>query len=180
MKRFNRKEHWENIYKTKHSDQVSWYETAPSTSLKFINSLNLPKTAFPMRAQLAKREPERLAHWQSQSVYACALDSDSDKIFYLHDGPPYANGRIHNGHALNKILKDIIMKSQRMAGNKAPYTPGWDCHGLPIELQVEKKEGKPGHKLSARAFRQACMAYAEKQVGVQKFILSLIRIIIIY
>ena len=85
--------------------------------------LNLPKTAFPMRAQLAKREPDRLADWQAQSVYASALKGDADKTLYLHDGPPYANGRIHNGHALNKILKDIIMKSQRMSGRKAPYTP---------------------------------------------------------
>jgi len=132
-------------------------------------TLNLPETEFPMRGNLPSREPEMLARWQAQDLYgrirkACA----GRPKFVLHDGPPYANGDIHIGHAVNKVLKDIIVKSKTLAGFDAPYVPGWDCHGLPIELQVEKKLGKAGDKVTARAFRDACRAYATEQVERQK------------
>jgi isoleucyl-tRNA synthetase len=135
----------------------------------YKDTLNLPKTAFPMKGNLAQREPEMLKHWEAGDLYrkvrnACA---GRDK-FVLHDGPPYANGEIHIGHAVNKVLKDIIVKSRTLAGFDAPYVPGWDCHGLPIELQVEKKVGKPGQKVSAAEFRQACRDYALKQVDRQR------------
>ncbi|MEO5342881.1 MAG: isoleucine--tRNA ligase [Gammaproteobacteria bacterium SHHR-1] len=132
-------------------------------------TLNLPHTAFPMKANLANREPEMLRAWQEKDLYrkirqACA----SRPRFILHDGPPYANGEIHIGHAVNKVLKDMIVKSRGLDGFDAPYVPGWDCHGLPIELQVEKKVGKPGRKVSAAEFRQACRDYASKQVNQQR------------
>jgi isoleucyl-tRNA synthetase len=134
----------------------------------YKDTLNLPSTAFPMRAQLAQREPERLASWQAAGLSARLQKKTAGKAYRLHDGPPYANGRIHNGHALNKILKDVIMKSQRLQGAFAPCVPGWDCHGLPVELNVEKKYGKPGQKLSKEAFRSACFDYAGSQVALQK------------
>lgn len=135
----------------------------------YKDTLNLPHTDFPMKANLAQREPDRLRHWQQIGLYqqiraACA----GRPKFILHDGPPYANGDIHIGHAVNKILKDIIVKSHTLDGYDAPYVPGWDCHGLPIELQVEKKIGKPGQKVSAAEFRAACHRYANKQVARQK------------
>ena len=138
-------------------------------SKNYKDTLNLPKTAFPMKANLAQREPEMLRRWEAEDLYkkvraACA----GRPKFTLHDGPPYANGEIHIGHAVNKVLKDIIVKSRTLAGFDAPYVPGWDCHGLPIELQVEKKVGKPGHKVSAADFRQACRDYALKQVDRQR------------
>ena len=138
-------------------------------SNNYKDTLNLPKTAFPMKGNLAQREPEMLKRWEANDLYhkvreACA---GRDK-FVLHDGPPYANGEIHIGHAVNKVLKDIIVKSRTLGGFDAPYVPGWDCHGLPIELQVEKKVGKPGHKVSAAEFRQACRDYAQKQVDRQR------------
>jgi isoleucyl-tRNA synthetase len=129
-------------------------------------TLNLPDTAFPMRGDLAKREPQMLAQWQAQQRYQKIRAAKLGKPkFILHDGPPYANGDIHIGHAVNKILKDIIVKSKTLSGFDAPYVPGWDCHGLPIELQVEKKHGKaipPGQ------FRELCRAYAKEQVERQK------------
>ena len=135
----------------------------------YKNTLNLPKTAFAMKANLPEREPLILAHWQSIDLYAQLRQLGKDRPrFVLHDGPPYANGRPHLGTALNKILKDIIVKSKTLSGFDAPFVPGWDCHGLPIELNVEKKQGKPGVKLSAKAFRQACRAYAAEQVAWQK------------
>lgn len=138
-------------------------------SNNYKDTLNLPKTAFPMKANLAQREPELLKRWEAADLYgkirgACA---GRDK-FVLHDGPPYANGEIHIGHAVNKVLKDVIVKSRTLAGFDAPYVPGWDCHGLPIELQVEKKVGKPGQKVSAGEFRKACRDYAMVQVERQK------------
>ncbi len=135
----------------------------------YKDTLNLPYTAFPMKANLAQREPERLKHWQQTGLYArIRAHSAGRPTFILHDGPPYANGDIHIGHAVNKILKDIIIKSRTLDGYDAPYVPGWDCHGLPIELQVEKKIGKPGHKVSAAEFRAACREYAHQQVARQK------------
>src|SRR5512146_2103811 len=105
--------------------------------------LNLPDTAFPMRGDLAKREPQMLAQWQAQQRYQRLRKLAAGRPkFVLHDGPPYANGDIHIGHAVNKILKDIIVKAKTLAGFDAPYKPGWDCHGLPIEHQIEKKYGK--------------------------------------
>lgn len=128
----------------------------------------MPKTSFPMKGNLAQREPEMLKHWHEMDLYAQIRNNKAGKpTFILHDGPPYANGDIHIGHAVNKILKDIIIKSRGMAGFDAPYVPGWDCHGLPIELMVEKKVGKAGHKVDARAFRDACRSYAKKQVEKQ-------------
>ena len=106
----------------------------------YKDTLNLPKTDFPMRANLAQREPEILAYWESIKLYELIRSERSGrKQFILHDGPPYANGDIHIGHAVNKTLKDIIVKSRLMQGLDVPYVPGWDCHGLPIEQQVEKK-----------------------------------------
>ncbi|WP_407276029.1 isoleucine--tRNA ligase [Halothiobacillus sp. DCM-1] len=132
-------------------------------------TLNLPDTPFPMRGDLPRREPERLAAWQQLHLYrAIRAASAGRPKFVLHDGPPYANGDIHIGHAVNKILKDIIVKSKQLAGFDAPYVPGWDCHGLPIELQVEKKLGKAGDKVSPREFRDACRSYAAEQVARQK------------
>lgn len=106
---------------------------------EYKDTLNLPNTSFPMKASLATREPEVLADWQAKKVYEKIRKARSgSKRFILHDGPPYANGHLHCGHALNKILKDIIIKSKSLSGYDAPFVPGWDCHGLPIELNVEK------------------------------------------
>lgn len=122
-----------------------------------------------MRANLSQREPEWLAHWENIDLYGKLRRQRAGKpTFILHDGPPYANGEIHIGHAVNKVLKDIIVKSRSMAGFDAPYIPGWDCHGLPIELMVEKKVGKVGAKIDAKAFRAACRAFAEKQIDGQR------------
>jgi isoleucyl-tRNA synthetase len=136
---------------------------------EYKNTLNLPKTDFPMRGNLPKREPDTLAFWQQQDIYQKIRAARAgNPTFILHDGPPYANGAIHVGHAVNKILKDIIVKSKTLMGFDSPYVPGWDCHGLPIELQVEKKHGKPGHKISASEFRTKAREYAKKQVDEQK------------
>ena len=135
----------------------------------YKDTLNLPKTDFPMKANLANREPEILKFWQEIDLYGKIRQKrEGVKKFILHDGPPYANGDIHIGHAVNKILKDIIVKSQGLNGFDAPYVPGWDCHGLPIELQVEKKVGKAGVKIDADKFRDACREYALKQVDKQR------------
>ncbi|OOZ41347.1 isoleucine--tRNA ligase [Solemya pervernicosa gill symbiont] len=135
----------------------------------YKQTLNLPETEFPMRGNLAKREPEMLKRLQDIDIYARLRQvGDRRPKFILHDGPPYANGDIHIGHAVNKILKDIIVKSKGLSGFDAPYIPGWDCHGLPIELQVEKKIGKAGAKVDAKQFRDACRAYARKQVDGQR------------
>ncbi|MBS4098641.1 MAG: isoleucine--tRNA ligase [Sulfuricella sp.] len=132
----------------------------------YKDTLNLPDTPFPMRGDLAKREPGWLKSWQERTLYqsiraACA----GRPKFILHDGPPYANGDIHIGHAVNKILKDIIVRSKTLAGFDAPYVPGWDCHGLPIELQVEKAHGK---NIDPAKFRELCREYAQSQVERQK------------
>ena len=129
----------------------------------------LPDTAFPMRGDLPKREPDTLARWESEGLYAQIRSAAKGRPqFVLHDGPPYANGAIHLGHAVNKILKDIIVKSKTLAGFDAPYIPGWDCHGLPIEIAIEKKFGKVGVKLDATEFRQKCREYATAQIDVQR------------
>ena len=135
----------------------------------YKSTLNLPDTEFPMRGNLANREPERLQKWQDQDLYQMIRDARvGRKRYVLHDGPPYANGDIHIGHAVNKILKDMIVKSRTLNGEDAPYVPGWDCHGLPIEHQVEKDLGKVGVKVEADEFRQACRAYALKQIDQQR------------
>ena len=129
----------------------------------------LPETAFPMRGDLPKREPQTLARWEAEGLYAQVRAAARGRPrFVLHDGPPYANGAIHLGHAVNKILKDIIVKSKTVAGFDAPYIPGWDCHGLPIEIAIEKKWGKVGAKLDAVEFRQKCRDYANEQIDVQR------------
>ncbi|HEY4881704.1 MAG TPA: isoleucine--tRNA ligase [Steroidobacteraceae bacterium] len=132
-------------------------------------TINLPQTDFPMKADLAKREPAQLARWAELGIYQRIREvSRGRAMFVLHDGPPYANGVIHLGHALDKILKDIVVKSRTLDGRDAPYIPGWDCHGLPIELAVEKKHGKPGQKLDAVGFRAACRAFASAQIDSQR------------
>ena len=135
----------------------------------YKHTLNLPNTAFPMKANLANREPQVLEHWQQMDLYARQREQAAGRPkFVLHDGPPYANGEIHIGHAVNKVLKDIIVKSKGLDGFDAPYVPGWDCHGLPIELQVEKKVGRVGRKVDAKGFRDACRKYAASQVDKQR------------
>ena len=135
----------------------------------YKHTLNLPKTAFPMKANLANREPNMVKQWREMDLYGkLRQQGEGRDKFILHDGPPYANGQIHIGDAVNKELKDIIVKSKTMDGFDAPYIPGWDCHGLPIELQVEKKVGKAGHKVDVPTFRNACREYAHKQVDQQR------------
>jgi isoleucyl-tRNA synthetase len=135
----------------------------------YKSTLNLPHTDFPMRGNLAKREPEMLAAWDKLDLYKKIRNQSRGRpTFVLHDGPPYANGDIHIGHAVNKILKDIIIKSRTIDGFDARYLPGWDCHGLPIELMVEKKVGKAGDKVDAGTFRQKCREYASQQVEGQR------------
>src|SRR5437868_3061787 len=115
----------------------------------YKETLNLPNTVFPMKANLAVREPAMLKFWEELKLYQQIRATRAGKPKYiLHDGPPYANGHLHCGHALNKILKDIIIKSKSLSGFDSPYVPGWDCHGLPIELNVEKKLGKSGMNIS--------------------------------
>ncbi|MBN8734818.1 MAG: isoleucine--tRNA ligase [Xanthomonadales bacterium] len=139
-------------------------------SRDYKHTINLPTTDFAMKADLARREPVMLAEWESSQRYA-DLQRHTGKrghAFILHDGPPYANGKIHLGHAVNKILKDIVVRSKLVAGFRSPYVPGWDCHGLPIEIAVEKKYGKVGHKIDAAAFRQHCRDYATQQIDLQR------------
>jgi isoleucyl-tRNA synthetase len=132
-------------------------------------TLNLPSTDFPMKGNLSQREPEQLQAWKEKALYRKIREAFQGRPqFILHDGPPYANGEIHIGHAVNKVLKDIIVKSKGLAGFDAPYVPGWDCHGLPIELMVEKKIGKAGTQVEPADFRRACRAYAAEQVDVQR------------
>ena len=135
----------------------------------YKHTLNLPETAFPMRGNLAKREPDMLKRWQEMDLYGKIREARAGRDkFILHDGPPYANGDIHIGHAVNKILKDIIVKSKTMGGFDAPYIPGWDCHGLPIEHKVETMIGKAGDKVDYKTFRNKCREYAAKQVDGQR------------
>src|SRR5450830_1668563 len=129
-------------------------------------TLNLPDTPFPMRGDLAKREPQMLARWQEQQRYKRIRAAKQGKpVFILHDGPPYANAAIHIGHAVNKILKDIVVKSRQMAGYDAVYVPGWDCHGMPIEIQIEKQYGK---NIPADRVQSLARAYAAGQIELQK------------
>ena len=135
----------------------------------YKNTLNLPHTDFPMKASLAQREPKMLAEWQAEGIYEQIRTIRAGRPrFILHDGPPYANGHLHCGHALNKILKDIIIKSKSLSGFDAPFVPGWDCHGLPIELNVEKKIGRAGSRVNPAEFRDKCRAYASSQIDIQR------------
>jgi isoleucyl-tRNA synthetase len=137
--------------------------------MDYKDTINLPNTAFPMKANLANREPQMLKQWEESGLYERIQAHTAGRpLFILHDGPPYANGDIHIGHAVNKILKDMVVKSRLLAGYRSPYVPGWDCHGLPIELQVEKKVGKVGRKVDARTFRQKCREYADRQIDLQR------------
>ncbi|HBG45803.1 MAG TPA: isoleucine--tRNA ligase [Deltaproteobacteria bacterium] len=137
--------------------------------MDYKETLNLPKTDFQMRAELPRKEPETLKAWEETGLYGKIMEAGKGRPKYtLHDGPPYANGNIHIGHALNKILKDIVVKSRFMNGFSTDYVPGWDCHGLPIELQVEKELGKEKSQLSKVEIRKRCRAYAAKFVDIQR------------
>ena len=134
-------------------------------------TLNLPKTDFPMRAGLPKREPEWLERWAEIGIYDRLREKTGRESFTLHDGPPYANGNLHIGHALNKILKDMVVRSQQMMGKDARYIPGWDCHGLPIEWKIEEKYRKKGRDKDAVPvveFRQECREFAAGWVDIQR------------
>ncbi len=137
--------------------------------MDYKDTINLPQTDFAMKANLSNREPGMIEAWEQAGLYEQIQQHTANRpVWVLHDGPPYANGDIHIGHAVNKVLKDIVVKSRLMAGFQSPYVPGWDCHGLPIELQVEKKHGKVGQKLDAAAFRAKCREYADRQIELQK------------
>ena len=138
--------------------------------MDYKETLNLPKSDFPMRGNLPQNEPKQVSKWEQDGTYFRVLEANQGKPrFILHDGPPYANGNIHIGHALNKILKDIIVKYQAMTGHSAPYVPGWDCHGLPIELQVEKNIGRAKKLAMSKAeIRKLCKEYAEKYISIQR------------
>src|SRR5436309_6985082 len=132
-------------------------------------TLNLPRTTFDMKANLPVAEPKRLAEWERENLYAQIRASRAGRPTYiLHDGPPYANGRIHLGTAFNKILKDFFVKSKTMAGFDSPYVPGWDCHGLPIEIKVDSELGAKKAQMPAIEIRRACRKYAEKYIDVQR------------
>ena len=137
--------------------------------MDYKDTINLPQTRFPMKASLAQREPGMLEQWERDRLYQRIQQATAERPgFVLHDGPPYANGDIHIGHAVNKILKDFIVRSALLGGYRSPYVPGWDCHGLPIELQVEKKVGKVGQKVDAATFRKKCREYAQAQIERQR------------
>src|SRR5436190_1779810 len=130
-------------------------------SSDYKKTLNLPQTTFAMKANLPQNEPKRLEHWRGMNLYQLIREKSAGRPkFVLHDGPPYANGRIHIGHALNKTLKDIVVKSKTMLGFDSPYIPGWDCHGLPIEHAVDKELGSKKREMSAAEFRRTCRTFA--------------------
>ena len=138
-------------------------------SADWKETLNLPKTPFPMKANLTQKEPQQIEAWQKEGIYGRILSArEGAPLFSFHDGPPYANGRIHLGHALNKILKDFVTKSKTMEGFRVTYRPGWDCHGLPIELQIEKEKGRKIREEDVHAFRRLCREYAEKFIQIQR------------
>jgi isoleucyl-tRNA synthetase len=133
------------------------------------DTLNLPRTSFPMKANLQTTEPETIRWWDEIDLYGRIRKVRAGAPrFLLHDGPPYANGRIHIGHALNKILKDFVVKARTMAGYDSPYVPGWDCHGLPIELKVDRELGAAKKTMTVAEFRRACRQYAQTYVDVQR------------
>jgi len=133
------------------------------------DTVHLPKTGFPMRAALSEREPAQVKAWEEGGVYQKLLAKNATaEKFVFHDGPPYANGAIHQGHFLNKILKDLVVKYHLMAGHLTDFVPGWDCHGLPIERQVDKVLGAKKRELSVGEFRRACRKYALEQIDLQR------------
>lgn len=137
--------------------------------LDLKSTLNLPKTDFPMKANLPQNEPKMLAHWEEMGLYARIRQARSGaSIYVMHDGPPYANGAIHLGHALNKSLKDFVVKTRTMEGFDAPYVPGWDCHGLPIEIKVDESLGRKKLQMAPIDVRRACREYAEKYLNLQR------------
>ena len=144
----------------------------PDNKVDYKETLFLPKTDFPMRAGLPAREPQWLDHWEKLKIYSKLRAKVGDReIFTLHDGPPYANGNLHIGHALNKILKDIVTRSQQMLGKDASYIPGWDCHGLPIEWKIEERyrsSGKSKDEISTIELRKECRKFASEWVQIQK------------
>jgi isoleucyl-tRNA synthetase len=145
------------------------FEVLPEDNMNYKETLNLPRTDFRMKANLAAREPEVLEKWEKQGLYdQIRKKSKGSPLFVLHDGPPYANGNIHLGTALNKILKDTIVRSRQLSGFDAPYVPGWDCHGLPIEHNVDKELGDKKKSMTIGQIRRLCRAYAERFVGIQK------------
>jgi isoleucyl-tRNA synthetase len=132
-------------------------------------TLNLPETAFAMKANLPQNEPARLASWVAQDLYGQIRKArEGAPKYILHDGPPYANGAIHLGHALNKCIKDFVVKTKTMAGFDSPYVPGWDCHGLPIEIKVDEQLGRKKLEMPAVSVRRACREYAQKYVDLQR------------
>jgi isoleucyl-tRNA synthetase len=148
--------------------KVREYSKPARRQMDYSKTVNLPRTDFPMKANLPNREPEILKKWTEEKIYEKIQESRKDaELFILHDGPPYANGHIHIGHALNKILKDIIIKHKSTMGFRSPYVPGWDCHGLPIELEVMKKLGKKNCSMEKVEIRKLCREYAEKFVHIQ-------------
>ena len=137
--------------------------------MDYKSTLNLPKTDFPMKANLTEREPQLLREWDAEGLYAKLRDARAGRDrWILHDGPPYANGHIHMGHALNKILKDMVVKSRSMFGYDAPYVPGWDCHGLPIEHQVDRELGEKAREVPIPEKRRLCRAYAQRFIDIQR------------
>src|SRR6266446_9976127 len=140
-----------------------------SVPLELKSTLNLPKTDFPMKANLPQNEPKRLEQWESMGLYERIREARKDAPSYVfHDGPPYANGSIHVGHALNKSLKDFVVKSKTMFGFDAPFVPGWDCHGLPIEIKVDESLGRRKLEMQPIEVRRACREYAQKYVDLQR------------
>src|SRR5215831_79711 len=139
------------------------------SSVDLKRTVNLPKTNFPMKANLPVAEPKMLDHWEATKLYQRIRESRGGRpVWVLHDGPPYANGNIHLGTAFNKILKDFIVKSKTMAGYDAPYVPGWDCHGLPIEFKVDQQLGKRKASMTVAEIRAECRAYAAKFVEIHR------------
>ena len=137
--------------------------------MDYKSTLNLPKSDFPMRANLPEREPAILRQWEAEDLYRRLRDARAGReMWILHDGPPYANGHIHMGHALNKILKDMVVKSRSMSGYDAVYVPGWDCHGLPIEHQVDKELGPKAAQIPIPEKRRLCRAYAQEFIDIQR------------
>src|SRR6202789_3776413 len=137
--------------------------------LELKSTINLPKTAFPMKANLPQNEPKMLARWEQEKLYdRIRAARKGSPVYILHDGPPYTSGPIHLGTAMNKCLKDFIVKSKTMAGFDAPYVPGWDCHGLPIEIKVDKELGGKKLQMPVLSVRNACRKFAQKYLEPQR------------
>src|ERR1700746_1247383 len=144
-------------------------KTVETTKIELKKTIHLPQTGFPMKASLAQLEPKLLKHWEDNGLYERIRDQrKGSRPYVLHDGPPYANGNIHLGHAFNKLLKDFIVKVKTMEGFDSPYIPGWDCTGLPIESRIDKELGPKKAQLTVPQFREACRKYAQKYVDLQR------------